>query len=55
MRSEGKKRGISPWGKQCKLQTLLLGKKLEDVTADTGISRMYISAIIRDAGGTSEK
>lgn len=40
------KRGISPWGKQCKVQMLLLGKKLEDIAADTGISRTYISAII---------
>ena len=39
-------RSISPWGKQCKIQMLVLEKKLEDVSADTGLGRTYISAII---------
>lgn len=37
---------ITPWGKQCKIQMLILGKTLTDVSTETGLSRTYISAII---------
>lgn len=39
-------RELSEWGKQCKVQMLLLGKSLSDIADDTGYSRTYISAII---------
>lgn len=37
---------LSPWGQQCKLQMLVLGKSLADISCDTKYSRNYISAII---------
>lgn len=37
---------ISPWGKQCKMQMISLGKSLTDISRETGFSRTYISAII---------
>lgn len=37
---------ISPWGKQCKMQMISLGKSLTDLSRETGFSRTYISAII---------
>ncbi len=37
---------LSPWGQQCKLQMLVLGKSLADISCDTKYSRTYISAII---------
>ncbi len=40
------KKQLSPWGQQCKLQMLVLGKSLADVSSDTNYSRTYISAII---------
>lgn len=40
------KKQLSPWGQQCKLQMLILGKSLADVSSDTNYSRTYISAII---------
>ena len=40
------KRELSPWGKQCKVQMLVLGKSLEDLSAETKLSRTYISSII---------
>lgn len=40
------KRNISPWGKQCKIQMISLGKSLADLSRETGLSRTYISAII---------
>lgn len=41
-----KKRSIPEWGKQCKVQMVLLGKTLADVSSTTGLGRTYISAII---------
>lgn len=40
------KKKLSPWGQQCKLQMLVLGKSLSDISNDTDYSRTYISAII---------
>ena len=33
------KRELSPWGKQCKVQMLVLGKSLADLSAETKLSR----------------
>ncbi len=41
-----KRRSIPEWGKQCKVQMVLLGKTLADVSSTTGLGRTYISAII---------
>lgn len=40
------KKQLSPWGKQCKLQMLVLGKSLADISIATNYSKTYISAII---------
>ena len=40
------KKKLSPWGQQCKVQMLVLGKTLEDLSTATQLSRTYISAII---------
>jgi transcriptional regulator with XRE-family HTH domain len=40
------KRELTPWGKQCKIQMVALGKSLSDLSAETNLSRTYISAII---------
>lgn len=40
------KRELSPWGKQCKIQMLVLGKSLNDLSDETKLSRTYISSII---------
>lgn len=40
------KRELSPWGKQCKVQMLVLGKSLTDLSKETNLSKTYISAII---------
>ncbi|RKJ19618.1 XRE family transcriptional regulator [bacterium D16-50] len=40
------KRELSPWGKQCKIQMVALGKNLYDLSQETSLSRSYISAII---------
>lgn len=40
------KRELSPWGKQCKIQMLTLGKSLGDVCEETNLSKTYVSAII---------
>ncbi len=37
---------LSPWGQQCKVQMVLLGKTLTDIAKETNLSRTYISAII---------
>lgn len=42
------KRELSPWGKQCKVQMLVLGKSLADLSAETKLSRTYISSIINE-------
>lgn len=39
-------KNITPWGKQCKIQMVNLGKTLTDLSKETGFSRTYISAII---------
>lgn len=39
-------KNITPWGKQCKIQMISLGKSLADLSKETGFSRTYISAII---------
>ncbi len=41
-----KKRELSPWGKQCKMQMIALGKSLTDISKETKLSRTYISGII---------
>lgn len=41
-----KKRALSPWGQQCKVQMLVLGKSLTLLSQETKLSRSYISAII---------
>lgn len=40
------KKELSPWGKQCKIQMVALGKSLTDLSKETKLSRTYISAII---------
>lgn len=40
------KRELTPWGKQCKIQMVALGKSLSDLSDETNLSRTYISAII---------
>lgn len=40
------KRELTPWGKQCKMQMVALGKSLSDLSNETNLSRTYISAII---------
>lgn len=39
---------VSIWGRTCKAQMILLGKSLEDLSAETGYGRTYISAIINE-------
>ena len=36
-------KNITPWGKQCKIQMVSLGKTLADLSKETGLSRTYIS------------
>lgn len=43
-----KKRELSPWGQQCKIQMLVLGKSLTLLSQETNLSRSYISAIINE-------
>lgn len=40
------KRQIPDWGKQCKVQMLLMGISLQDLSNKTGYSRTYISAVM---------
>jgi Helix-turn-helix. len=40
------KRELSPWGKQCKVQMVVLDKTLADLSAETKLSKTYISSII---------
>lgn len=40
------KRELSPWGRQCKIQMLALGKSLGQLSRETSYSGSYISAII---------
>ncbi len=39
---------LSPWGKKCKSQMILLGKSLTDLSRETNLSRTYISSIINE-------
>lgn len=39
-------KNLSPWGKQCKIQMIALGKNLKQISLETDLSRTYISAII---------
>lgn len=41
-------RELSPWGKQCKVQMLVLGKGLKQLCKETSLSRSYVSAIINE-------
>lgn len=43
---ERKRRELSPWGRQCKAQMILMGKTLDSLSRETSLSRSYISAII---------
>lgn len=40
------KRELSPWGRQCKVQMVVLDKNLFALSQETNLSRSYISAII---------
>lgn len=40
------KKELSPWGRQCKVQMLVLGKDLKLLSQEIKLSRSYISAII---------
>lgn len=42
------KKTLSPWGKQCKIQMVVLNKSLKDLSNETKLSRTYISAIINE-------
>lgn len=37
---------ITPWGKQCKVQMMLLGLSLKDLSKMVGLTYTYVSAII---------
>lgn len=39
-------KNISPWGKQCKTQMIILNKTLKELSAEIGLSATYVSAII---------
>jgi len=49
------KKQLSPWGQQCKLQMLVLGKSLADISLATNYSKTYISAIINDRIAVPDK
>lgn len=40
------KRELSKWGKQCKVQMLVLEKNLSQLSKETGFSKSYLSSII---------
>ena len=42
------KKTLSPWGRQCKAQMVILGKTLTDLSQETQLSKTYISAIINE-------
>lgn len=42
------KKALSPWGRKCKAQMVLLGKSLSDLSQETKLSRTYISSIINE-------
>ena len=39
---------ITPWGKQCKVQMMLLGLSLKDLSVKVGLSHTYVTGIISD-------
>ena len=39
-------KNITPWGKMCKAQMVLLDMSLADVAKKAGYSRSYVSAVI---------
>ena len=40
------KKELSPWGRQCKVQMLVLGKSLEQLSRETTFAKPYLSAVI---------
>lgn len=40
------KRELSKWGKQCKIQMLVLEKNLDQLSSETNFSKSYLSSII---------
>ncbi len=40
------KRKLSPWGRKCKVQMVVLEKNLSALSQETNLSKSYISAII---------
>ncbi len=40
------KRELSKWGKQCKVQMLVLDKSLDQLSKETKFSKSYLSSII---------
>lgn len=49
------KRELSPWGRQCKVQMVVLEKTLSDLSQETNLSKTYISAIINGRMVVPEK
>lgn len=49
------KRELSPWGRQCKVQMIVLEKTLSDLSQETNLSKTYISAIINGRMVVPEK
>lgn len=39
-------KNMTPWGKQCKVQMVVLGLSLKDLSESVGLSHTYISSII---------
>lgn len=46
---------ITPWGKRCKVQMVMLDKNLADISKETGYTRPYISAVINGRQIASEE
>ena len=40
------KKELSPWGRQCKVQMLVFGKSLEQLSRETNFCKTYLSAVI---------
>ncbi len=49
------KRELSSWGRQCKVQMIVLEKTLSDLSQETNLSKTYISAIINGRMVVPEK
>ncbi len=39
-------KSITPWGRKCKAQMVMMGKTLADLSQETDLSVTYISSII---------